>query len=187
MFPIEKLRVIPFLDRSKILKSVRYVDKAGTAGGDGAYTAMVLMHKLSLARRQRFCEVKKSTMLTRRGILIGLSGLMAAPAIVRVQSLMAMPRAPYLARSGSELRIYGISGELLGETRDVEPNYIIGYYGDRMFKIGPVWAKLGGLAERFELDWNGLKLHGRLGVSTVRVVGGYPIPIDRLPVTLMRT
>ena len=32
-------------DRSQILRSVRYVDKAGTEDG-GAYTAMVLMHLL---------------------------------------------------------------------------------------------------------------------------------------------
>ena len=46
IFPIEKLRILPIFNRSQILKSVRYVDKAGTEGGDGAYTAMVLMHKL---------------------------------------------------------------------------------------------------------------------------------------------
>jgi predicted phage terminase large subunit-like protein len=42
--PIEKLQVLPYFDRSTVLKSVRYWDKAGTAGG-GAFTAGVLMHK----------------------------------------------------------------------------------------------------------------------------------------------
>jgi predicted phage terminase large subunit-like protein len=45
IFPIEKLKTLPVLDRSKILKSVRYYDKGGTEGG-GAYTAGVLMHAL---------------------------------------------------------------------------------------------------------------------------------------------
>ena len=42
--PIEKLRVLPYFDRSTITKTVRYWDKAGTAGG-GAFTAGILMHK----------------------------------------------------------------------------------------------------------------------------------------------
>jgi predicted phage terminase large subunit-like protein len=46
ILPIEKLKVVPTWDRSQIMKSVRYVDKAGTEGGDGAYTAMVLMHAM---------------------------------------------------------------------------------------------------------------------------------------------
>jgi predicted phage terminase large subunit-like protein len=46
MFPIEKLQVLPVFDRSQIASSVRYVDKAGTKDGDGAETAMVLMHKM---------------------------------------------------------------------------------------------------------------------------------------------
>ena len=46
ILPIEKLKVVPMWDRSQIMKSVRYVDKAGTEGGDGAYTAMVLMHAM---------------------------------------------------------------------------------------------------------------------------------------------
>jgi predicted phage terminase large subunit-like protein len=46
IFPIEKLRVLSsMIDRSKILRSVRYIDKAGTEEG-GAFTAMVLMHKM---------------------------------------------------------------------------------------------------------------------------------------------
>ena len=44
--PIEKLRVLPFFDRSKIKRSCRYVDKAGTEGGAGAFTAAVVMHAL---------------------------------------------------------------------------------------------------------------------------------------------
>ena len=42
--PIEKLRVLPYFDRSTPLKSARYWDKAGTADS-GAFTAGVLMHK----------------------------------------------------------------------------------------------------------------------------------------------
>jgi predicted phage terminase large subunit-like protein len=45
MFPIEKLVTLAHLDRNQVVRSVRYIDKAGTEGG-GAYTAMVLMHKL---------------------------------------------------------------------------------------------------------------------------------------------
>jgi predicted phage terminase large subunit-like protein len=45
IFPIEKFKTLPMLDRDKISRSVRYVDKAGTEGG-GAWTAMVLMHKM---------------------------------------------------------------------------------------------------------------------------------------------
>jgi predicted phage terminase large subunit-like protein len=45
IFPVEKLTTLDYLDRGQIVKSVRYVDKAGTEGG-GAYTALVLMHKL---------------------------------------------------------------------------------------------------------------------------------------------
>jgi predicted phage terminase large subunit-like protein len=46
MFPIEKLQTIGVLDRKDIVQSVLGVDKAGTKGGDGAYTAIVLLHKL---------------------------------------------------------------------------------------------------------------------------------------------
>jgi predicted phage terminase large subunit-like protein len=45
MFPVEKLTTLDFFDRNRIVRSVRYVDKAGTEAG-GAYTAMVLMHYL---------------------------------------------------------------------------------------------------------------------------------------------
>jgi phage terminase large subunit-like protein len=46
IFPIDKLSIAPVFDRNQIAKSVRGWDKAGTAGGDGAYTAGVLMHKM---------------------------------------------------------------------------------------------------------------------------------------------
>jgi predicted phage terminase large subunit-like protein len=46
ILPTEKLKVVPMWDRNQIMKSVRYVDKASTEGGDGAYTAMVLMHAM---------------------------------------------------------------------------------------------------------------------------------------------
>jgi predicted phage terminase large subunit-like protein len=45
IFPIEKLTTIDILDRSKIKRSVRYWDKAGTEDG-GAFTAGVLMHMM---------------------------------------------------------------------------------------------------------------------------------------------
>jgi predicted phage terminase large subunit-like protein len=47
VFPIERLQILAVQpERSKILRSVRFVDKAGTSAseGGGAYTAMVLMH-----------------------------------------------------------------------------------------------------------------------------------------------
>ncbi len=46
MFPIEKLQTIGILDRKEIVQSVLGVDKAGTSGGDGAFTAIVLLHKM---------------------------------------------------------------------------------------------------------------------------------------------
>jgi predicted phage terminase large subunit-like protein len=45
IFPIEKLRVLPVFDRSSIMKSVRYWDKAGTEDA-GACTAGALLHKM---------------------------------------------------------------------------------------------------------------------------------------------
>jgi predicted phage terminase large subunit-like protein len=45
ILPIEKLLIIPVIDRGQIVESVRYWDKGGD-GADGAYTAGVLMHKL---------------------------------------------------------------------------------------------------------------------------------------------
>jgi hypothetical protein len=39
--PIEKLIVLPYWDRGKIVASVRYWDKAGTVGEDAAFTAGV--------------------------------------------------------------------------------------------------------------------------------------------------
>ena len=46
MFPIDKIQIIPVFDRTQIAASVLAIDKAGTKDGDGACTAMVLMHKL---------------------------------------------------------------------------------------------------------------------------------------------
>jgi predicted phage terminase large subunit-like protein len=46
LFPIERFNVISTIDRSKIKRSIRYVDKAGTADG-GAYTAAALVHHMS--------------------------------------------------------------------------------------------------------------------------------------------
>ena len=46
IFPIEKLQTWPVLDRSKILKSVRFWDKAGTESDDAAFTAGALLHIL---------------------------------------------------------------------------------------------------------------------------------------------
>lgn len=46
IFPIDRIHTLPIQpDRSKIMRSVRYIDKAGTEDG-GAFTAMVLMHML---------------------------------------------------------------------------------------------------------------------------------------------
>jgi hypothetical protein len=45
--PIEKLKVISFLDHRKVMNSVRYWDKGGSEDEDAAYTAGVLMHKLN--------------------------------------------------------------------------------------------------------------------------------------------
>ena len=44
--PIEKLTTWPILDRTKILKSVRYWDKAGTESDDAAFTAGARLHML---------------------------------------------------------------------------------------------------------------------------------------------
>jgi predicted phage terminase large subunit-like protein len=46
IFPIEKLVPLSILDRTKILKSVRYWDKAGTESEDAAFTAGALLHML---------------------------------------------------------------------------------------------------------------------------------------------
>jgi predicted phage terminase large subunit-like protein len=46
--PTEKLIVLPYcFDRTKIVASVRYWDKAGSVGEDADFTAGVLMHKLN--------------------------------------------------------------------------------------------------------------------------------------------
>jgi predicted phage terminase large subunit-like protein len=46
MFPVELFRTIQVFDRREIKASVLAVDKAGTSGGTGAFTAIVLMHKM---------------------------------------------------------------------------------------------------------------------------------------------
>jgi len=46
VIPIEKLRVVSSFDRRKILRSVRYFDKASSHGGTGAFTAGVVMHRM---------------------------------------------------------------------------------------------------------------------------------------------
>jgi predicted phage terminase large subunit-like protein len=50
VIPVEKLQVISVFDRREVVASVLSVDKAGTEGGDGAYTAIVLMHKMKDGR-----------------------------------------------------------------------------------------------------------------------------------------
>jgi hypothetical protein len=44
--PIEKLKVVPYFDRREVSATVLSVDKAGTEGGDGAATAIVIMHRM---------------------------------------------------------------------------------------------------------------------------------------------
>lgn len=50
VFPIDKLTHIQVFNKDYIKRSIRYIDKAATEGGDGAYTAMVLMHELKDGR-----------------------------------------------------------------------------------------------------------------------------------------
>jgi predicted phage terminase large subunit-like protein len=45
IFPVEQFKIVQTFDRKKIKKSIRYVDKAGTADG-GAYTAAALVHAM---------------------------------------------------------------------------------------------------------------------------------------------
>jgi predicted phage terminase large subunit-like protein len=45
-FPIEKLKVLPYFDTSKITHSIRYWDKAASDTEDAAFTAGVLMHAM---------------------------------------------------------------------------------------------------------------------------------------------
>lgn len=45
LFPVDQFKIVTVFDRSKIKRSVRYVDKAGTADG-GAYTAAALVHTM---------------------------------------------------------------------------------------------------------------------------------------------
>jgi phage terminase large subunit-like protein len=44
--PIEKLKTLQYFDRSEVAATVLSVDKAGTEGGDGAQTAIVIMHRM---------------------------------------------------------------------------------------------------------------------------------------------
>jgi predicted phage terminase large subunit-like protein len=46
ILPIERMRILPFFDRSKISYSVRYVDKAASTQEWGKYTAMVRMYSM---------------------------------------------------------------------------------------------------------------------------------------------
>jgi len=49
-FPIDKMKVLPVFDRSKITHTIRYWDKAGTDAADNAdaaFTAGALMHTMS--------------------------------------------------------------------------------------------------------------------------------------------
>jgi len=46
MFPVERFNIVASIDRSKVKRSIRYIDKAGTEDG-GAYTAAVLVHFMS--------------------------------------------------------------------------------------------------------------------------------------------
>ena len=46
MFPTERFTIVHSVDRSKIKRSVRYVDKADTEDG-GAYTAAALVHDMA--------------------------------------------------------------------------------------------------------------------------------------------
>jgi predicted phage terminase large subunit-like protein len=50
VLPVDKLRVTQIFDRKEIKASMRAWDKAGTDGGDGAYTAGVLMHQMKDGR-----------------------------------------------------------------------------------------------------------------------------------------
>jgi predicted phage terminase large subunit-like protein len=72
MFPIENLRVAPMFDRTQISASVRAVDKAAIEGGDGAFSAFVLMHRMRDGRfviedvtRGRWNALERETRLKR--------------------------------------------------------------------------------------------------------------------------
>jgi predicted phage terminase large subunit-like protein len=102
--PIEKLEVLPNFDRSMVQKSVRYWDKACTAGG-GAFTAGVLMLKCkdgtyvirhvargrwsALEREERIKEYARADRILYPGVEIwieqepGSSGKESAEATIR--------------------------------------------------------------------------------------------------------
>ena len=46
IIPIEKLQIIPVFNRYEISSTVLAVDKAATQGGDGSFTAIVVMHRM---------------------------------------------------------------------------------------------------------------------------------------------
>ena len=46
MFPVERFNVVTSIDRSKVRRTIRYVDKAATEDG-GAFTAAALMHDMA--------------------------------------------------------------------------------------------------------------------------------------------
>jgi predicted phage terminase large subunit-like protein len=46
MFPVDRFNIIGSVNRSQIKRSIRYVDKAGTADG-GSYTAAALVHEMN--------------------------------------------------------------------------------------------------------------------------------------------
>jgi predicted phage terminase large subunit-like protein len=70
MFPVDKFELLPHApDRREIKRSVRYIDKAGTKDG-GAYTAMVLMHRMrddtyviSSVRRGQWSALEREKMI----------------------------------------------------------------------------------------------------------------------------
>jgi predicted phage terminase large subunit-like protein len=71
-FPIEKIRIVQVFDRKEIANSVLSIDKAGTAGGDGSYTAIVLMHKMKngtyvieRVMRGRWAALDRETLIKR--------------------------------------------------------------------------------------------------------------------------
>jgi hypothetical protein len=71
-FPIEKMRIIQIFDRKEIANSVMSVDKAGTAGGDGSYTAIVVMHTMKngtyvieRVARGRWAALDRETLIKR--------------------------------------------------------------------------------------------------------------------------
>jgi predicted phage terminase large subunit-like protein len=48
--PIENLRIVPYFDLHEVAATVVAIDKAGVEGGDGAFTAICIMHRLKDGR-----------------------------------------------------------------------------------------------------------------------------------------